>query len=165
MEYLVWFEETGFSIWMRESGLAFFGSLILHALGMGFIVGVHIAMDLRVLGVASDVPLSLMRRFRPVMWVALAVVTVSGLLLLAAYPTKALTNPVFYLKLLAATGALLIGRSMLRGVMKDSAHDSGRLQGRVRSLAALSIALWVATITSGRFLAYTYTILMASDPR
>jgi hypothetical protein len=165
MEYLAWFEGTGFSIWMRESGLAFFGSLILHALGMGFVVGVHVAMDLRVLGIAKGVPLSLMRRFRPVIWIALAVVTVSGFLLLAAYPTKALTNPVFYLKLLAATCALLIGRSLLAGVMGDSSHDSGALPGTARGLAALSIALWITTITSGRFLAYTYNILLASDPR
>ena len=106
MEYLAWLESTGFSIWMRESGVAFFGSLILHALGMGFLVGVHVATDLRILGVAPGVPLSLFRRFRPVASGALAVVIISGALLLVAYPAKALTNPVFYGKLLAASAAV-----------------------------------------------------------
>lgn len=164
MEYLAWLEGTGFSTWMRESGPAFFSSLILHALGMGFVVGVNVATDLRILGVAPGVPLSLMRRFRPVTWAAVAVVTASGILLLVAYPAKALTNPVFYLKLFAAAAALLIGRSLSMGVMRDSVHDVGRVPDRARGLAALSIVLWIATITSGRFLAYTYNVLMASDP-
>ena len=65
MEYLVWLEETGFSTWMRESGPAFFSSLILHSVAMGFVVGVHVATNMRILGVAPRIPLSLMRRFFP----------------------------------------------------------------------------------------------------
>ena len=162
MEYLAWLEGTGFSIWMRESGPAFFGSLILHSLGMGFLVGVHVATDLRILGVAPGVPLSLLRRFRPVASVALAVVTISGVLLLVAYPTKALTNPLFYVKLLAALAALLVGGVLSAALFTDAKYDIGLVPGAKRGLAALSVALWIATITSGRFLAYTYNLLMAS---
>lgn len=164
METLAWLEATDFSIWMRESDLAFFGSLILHALGMAFIVGAHLATDLRLLGFAPRVPLSRMHGFRPVIHVSLFVVTASGGLLLAAYPAKALTNPVFYVKLAAVAAALLIGRSLWTGVMRDPASDSGRLAWSVRARAALSIALWATAITSGRFLAYTYSVLMATDP-
>jgi hypothetical protein len=163
METLAWLEATGFSIWMRESGLAFFGSLVLHALGMAFIVGAHVATDLRLLGFAPTVPLSRMRGFRPVARVSLLVVTASGGLLLAAYPTKALTNPLFYVKLLAVGAAILVGRTLWVGVMRDEANDSGRLGPGVRALAALSIVLWFTAITSGRFLAYTYSVLMATD--
>lgn len=163
MEHLAAFEATGFSTWMRESGLAFFGTLILHAIGMGFIVGVHVVTDLRVLGVAPGIPLSRLTRFRPVGRTALVVVSVSGVLLLAAYPTKALTNPVFYLKLLAAASALLVGRALWRGVLSDEAHDSRPVPRRARILAATSLVLWITAITAGRFLAYTYHILMAAD--
>jgi hypothetical protein len=164
MEYLAWLEATGFSIWMRESGPAFFSSLILHALGMGFVVGVHFATDLRVLGIAPDVPLTLMRRFRTVGRCALVVVVASGVLLLIAYPTKALTNPVFYLKLLAVGAALLVGRALSRGALADASLDAGPLPRSARVLATVSLVLWVAAITSGRFLAYTYRILLATDP-
>ena len=163
MEHLASFEATAFSTWMRESGLAFFSTLILHAIGMGFIAGVHAATDLRVLGVAPGVPLSTMARFRPVGRAALVVVTLSGVLLLAAYPTKALTNPLFYVKLLAAAAALLVGRSLGRAVLGDVARDGGPAPPRARMLAGLSLALWVTVITTGRFLAYTYNILMAAD--
>ncbi len=43
MEFLIWFEDTTFSTWMRESATAFFSSLILHSVSMGFVVGVHVA--------------------------------------------------------------------------------------------------------------------------
>ena len=41
-----------------------------------------------------------LRHFARVMWLGFWLNTASGLLLLIGYPTKALTNPVFYMKLL-----------------------------------------------------------------
>jgi hypothetical protein len=162
MEYLAWIEGTPFSTWMRESAAAFFSSLILHSLAMGFVVGVHVATDLRILGVAPGIPLSLMRRFSPVLWVGLVVVVLSGFLLLAAYPAKALTNPVFYLKLAAVVAALFITNSLSRGLLQNSSHDTGSIPGRARMLAALSLLLWFGAITSGRLLAYTHSVMLAS---
>ena len=161
MEYLVWLEETAFSTWMRESGPAFFSSLILHSVGMGFVVGVHVATNLRILGVAPRVPLSLMKRFFPVAWANLVVVA-SGGLLLVAYPAKALTNPVFYLKLAIVLAALFITRSLMNGMMQDPSHDAGLAPRNARVLAALSLVLWAGAVTSGRLLAYTHNMMMAS---
>ena len=162
MEYLAWFEATSFSTWMRESGPAFFFSLILHSVAMGFAVGVHVAADLRILGMAPRVPLSLMRRFSSVVWVSLFVILVSGVLLLAAYPAKALTNPVFYLKLAAVAAALLITRSLVHTLLQDASHDIGRVPAKAKVLAASSLFLWVVAITAGRFLAYTHEVMLAS---
>ena len=162
MDYLLWLEDTPFSIWIRESGPAFFGSLILHSVAMGFVVGVHVAMNLRILGMAPGIPLSLMRRFFPVFWVGLVFVSLSGVLLLIAYPAKALTNPVFYLKLSAIVIALFITRSLAKGVLQDPSYDAEPVPRKARMLAALSLFLWAGAVTSGRFLAYTYKILMAS---
>ncbi len=162
MEYLVWFEATSFSTWMRESGPAFFSSLILHSVAMGFAVGIHVAADLRILGVAPRVPLSLMKRFSSVLWVSLIIILGSGVLLLAAYPAKALTNPVFYLKLAAAAAALLITRSLANGLGQDARHDLGRVPAKAKMLAAASLFLWVVAITAGRFLAYTHDVMLAS---
>lgn len=162
LQYLVWLEETAFSTWMRESGPAFFSTLVFHSVAMGFVVGVHVATDLRILGVASGVPLSLMRRFAPVVWVSLVIISVSGALLLMAYPAKALTNPVFYLKLAAVLAALLIHRSLSNGLLRDPGYDATPTPQRARVLATLSLVLWAGAITSGRLLAYTYNMLMAS---
>lgn len=165
MEYLVWLEATALSTWLRESLslLAFPFVLVLHTVGMGFLVGASAAIDLRVLGVASGVPLKPMERFYTVIWAAFVVNAVSGVLLLIAYPAKALTNPLFYFKLLligmAVATALLIRRHVFHGLGPDSNPVSKR--GRV--LAGISLVLWAAAITAGRFLAYTYTYLTAAD--
>lgn len=162
VDFLIWLEETRFSTWMRESGPAFFSSLVFHSIGMAFVAGIHVATDLRILGVAPGVPLSLMRRYLPVLWASLVVVTLSGLLLLLAYPAKALTNPVFYFKLAAVAAALWIMRALMRGLLGDSSHDAARTPRRARVLAGVSLVLWAAVITSGRFLAYTAKVMLAS---
>lgn len=162
VEFLIWLEETRPSTWMRESGGAFFSSLVFHSIGMAFVAGIHVVTDLRVVGVAPGVPLSLMRRYVPVLWASLAVVTASGLLLLLAYPAKALTNPLFYFKLAAIGVALWIMRALQRGVLGDSRHDAAPAPRRERMLALVSLVLWAAVITSGRFLAYTAKVMMAS---
>lgn len=162
IDFLIWLEETRPSTWMRESGGAFFSSLVFHSIGMAFVAGIHVVTDLRILGVAPGVPRSLMRRYLPVLWASLLVVTLSGLALLLAYPAKALTNPVFYFKLTAIVAALWIMRALMRGVLGDPGRDPVPASRREKVLAAVSLVLWVAVITSGRFLAYTADVMLAS---
>jgi hypothetical protein len=85
---------------------AFPAIITLHAIGMAFLAGGSAAIDLRILGFAPSLSLAAMERFLPVLWLGLAINAVSGTLLLIAYPTKALTNPVFYVKL----GLIAMGR-------------------------------------------------------
>jgi hypothetical protein len=163
MDILLWLEGTALSTWLRESGPAFFGSLVLHAVGMAFLVGAHVVTDLRALGAAPGVPPSLITRFRPVVWPSLALVTASGVLLLLAYPTKALTNPVFYLKLTAVAAALAVGHGLAASLLEAPSSEAPTLPTRWKLVAALSLLLWAVAITSGRLLAYTYRAMMAAD--
>jgi len=129
--------------------------LILHAWGMGIIAGGNAAIDLRILGFAPRVPLSAMAKFYPVMWFGFAINAISGFLLLMGYPTKALTNPVFYLKLLCiAVGMVLMSRLRRRVVPEDSQPPNAKV------LAALSLIVWAGAIVSGRLLAYTCKYLL-----
>lgn len=160
MDFLAWLEETGLSIWVRESSWGFFLVLIVHSLSMGIVVGINLAVGLRMLGVAPGVPVSLMLRFFSFMWAGLGAIVFSGLMLLLAYPTKALTNWVFYFKLACIAGGLYLAchfTSRLRNWNNDS-----RLPTQLRLLAVLSIVMWTGSITAGRFLAYTHTVLLAS---
>jgi len=115
---------------------------------------------LRILGLAPGMSLAAMARFLPVLWLGLAINAVSGTLLLIAYPTKALTNPVFYLKLgLIVLGVGLmyrIGTTVLRGPDVEQKHKDKH----ARTLALASLAVWVALITTGRLLGYTHTWIL-----
>ena len=110
MEILIWFEQTAYGTWLRESPSmwAFPLPLILHAIGMGFLVGTNAALDFRILGFAHTIPLRSMEKVFPVMWFGLAVNALSGVALLMAYPIKAFTNPVFYIKLALIALALIV---------------------------------------------------------
>ena len=165
-EYTEWIEQTALSVWMREGSLwAFPIVLILHTVGLAFLVGANVALEVRLLGFARGVPLRAMLPFFTPMWLGFWVNAVSGVLLLVTYPTKALTNPLFYLKL-GLIGILIIHTRWIRSqIVKDSSSDRSPLPllGRLTSVAAL--VCWAAAITAGRLLAYTYTYLMAYEPR
>ena len=110
-------------------------------------------------GFSLGIPLEALRRYFLVMWAGFWVNAFSGVLLLIAYPTKALTNPDFYLKLLLIAGGLLILRATLRRVRAGLATS-----GTTKLLAAVSLLVWAAAITSGRLLAYTCIRLTVDTP-
>ena len=132
--------------------LAFPAILSVHAIGMALAVGVNVAIALHLLGVGPDIPTREMRRFVGVFVVGFWMNALSGGLLLVAYPTKALTNPVFYVKLALIVMAIgifaVIDRRPLRGA------PGGRW------LAVASLVTWAGAITAGRLLAYTYRRLL-----
>jgi len=129
--------------------------LIVHAWGMGIIAGGNAAIDLRILGFAPRVPLAAMSKFYPVMWFGFVINAISGFLLLMGYPTKALTNPDFYLKLACIAAGMVLMTRIRRGVVPA---DTPALKGKV--MAALSLIVWAGAIVSGRLLAYTCTYLL-----
>ena len=160
--FFIWLENTLLSEWVRGefdgSTMVFPIVISLHAIGMGFMAGIASMINLRVLGVARAVPLARLGAFLPVAWLALAINVVSGLLLLIGYPTKALTNPVFYLKLACIGGGLWILFWIRRHLLRVDAEPSAQ----ARLLAGVGTCLWIAAIVTGRLLAYTHTKLMSS---
>ncbi len=140
---------------------AFPAVLALHTIGLGLLTGLNTALDLRILGVAPQIPVVEFRRFMPIMWLGFWLNAVSGVLLLIAYPTKALTNPVFYLKLALLAAALLILAAVRRRVLVEARGTATSFPAGVRGLAVASLVCWAGTITTGRFLAYTYNRLTA----
>jgi hypothetical protein len=155
--FLAWIEDGTLSNLIRgsESIFAFPAVITLHTIAMGFLAGGSVAIDLRIIGFAPSIPLKPMERFFPLLWLALTLSVVTGILLVIAYPTKALTNPVFYLKLGLVVIALWlvhrIGATVLRA--PDAGHKTVATRGRMLALA--SLGAWMAVITAGRLLAYT----------
>jgi hypothetical protein len=158
-KFFIWLESSPLSLWVRgetDAAMAFPVIISVHALGMGFLVGIACMINLRILGVAPKVPLGRMTAFLPVAWVALALNVVSGLLLLIAYPTKALTNEVFYVKLLCIAGALWGLFYLRRRVLLA---EPPQLSSATQRVAVVATLLWLSAIVAGRLLAYTYNRL------
>ena len=166
--FLAWIETSELAMWVRgDSGggeFVFPVIVTLHTMGMGFLAGGSTAIDLRILGVAPNIPLKPLRRFLPLLWLALAVNAVSGFLLLVAYPTKALTNPVFYVKVCLIALAVWLVSRIGAVVLRAPDVDQKPLDANAKLLAAASLAGWVALITAGRLLAYTHKWEMLGVP-
>ena len=156
-----WLETTALSTWLRESPSlwAFPFVLILHTVGLAFLVGSNVALDVRVLGLAHGVPLRTLERYGMVMWTGFWINAVSGVLLLIAYPTKALTNPLFYVKLVLIGIGLAIAGKLRARLHALPVPEARVLPPRLKALAVVSLVCWAAGITAGRLLAYTYSRL------
>ena len=157
-------EETNFSTWLRESNsvFAFYFVLLLHTFGLALLVGANAIVDLRILGVPANMPLAPLKRYFSIMWVGFSLNVITGILLVIAYPTKALTNPVFYLKLTCIALAVIVMQKIYRRVFGDAGMSEELMEAKGRALAKWSLVLWIAAITAGRLLAYTYTYLLYS---
>ncbi len=163
MEFFAWIEETAVGLWVRESTWGFPIALTLHAIGMGFLAGYNFTFALRILGVAPNLNLQSLVRFFPFMWSSAALSLFSGLLLLAAYPAKSLTNPLFYLKIALIIFGLVLITKLAAVSTGRSERATSLTRGLEKTLAAVLLVAWGAAITCGRFLAYTYSVLTVSE--
>ncbi len=159
--FLQTIEDTGFSTWLRESEspFAFYFILLFHTFGLALLVGANTVVDLRLLGVARGIPLAPLKRLFSIMWMGFAMNTVTGVLLVVAYPTKSLTNIDFYIKLTLIGFAVWVMQRLKSHVFDDSSLSEDAMMARGLALAKWSLFLWFGAITAGRLLAYTYKYL------
>jgi hypothetical protein len=159
-DFFTLIEQAPLSIWVREDLYAYFWILILHSLGMALLVGAGIIVSLRAAGLAPNTRIAKFRGFFPVMWTGAALAIPSGVLLLVGYPAKALTNPLFTLKLaFLAAGAILLWKlaQAFAGAARGEPMPSWS-----RPAAIAVLALWGMAVAFGKLLLHTYTILLVS---
>ncbi len=163
---LIWLEDTPGSVWVREypSLFGFPFILFLHTLGLAMLAGVSIAIDLWLLNAVTFARTVRMTGLIRVMWLGFGINTASGVALLLAYPAKALTNPVFYAKLLLVVGGVYAVARINREAFPGGAAIAGApINAVVKRWAVGSLAIWAGTIATGRLLAYTHSVLFASQ--
>jgi hypothetical protein len=155
--FLAFVEGSDLSSWIRgESMLAFPTIITLHTICMGFLAGASSAIALRILGVAPGIPLEPLRRFYPLMWAALAINVVTGVMMVIGYPTKQLTNPLFYIKLSLVALAIWLVYRIGTEVLRTAPLGSKAVTARAKWMAAASLVAWISLITAGRLLEYTH---------
>ena len=156
MNVLQAIQDSSFCQWVRESEslFAFAGILLMHTIGMGFVVGVNATIDLRILGFAPAVRLSALERFFPILWLGFWVNAITGTILLGADATSKLTNPDFYVKMVFIALAVVNLKMMRTRVFRDPLIDKVPPSRMAKMLAITSLVFWLGAITSGRLLAY-----------
>ncbi|HXN10290.1 MAG TPA: hypothetical protein VN859_03550 [Steroidobacteraceae bacterium] len=153
---LEWIRHTSVGEFVRSSSWAFPTLQSLHFIGMTMLVGVVGAIDLRVLGIARGLPIHPLHRLLPVAFVGFGINLVTGLMFFAHDPYVYAYNISFRIKVLLILIAGLNALWFRLGVFIDvdkwgPGIDASRL---AKVISALSLLLWFAVITAGRYIAF-----------
>jgi hypothetical protein len=152
--YFEWLQDLPFSMWIAgsESLLSFPLILFLHSIGMGLSAGSAFVVCLRLVGVARPLPVSSLRVFFRIFWGGFFLNLVTGSLLFGAHATTTGFIPMYYIKLTLIAVGMVLSVPIRRFV--DGTASDGLVPGRVKGLAAVSLLVWTAVITTGRLIAY-----------
>ncbi len=144
---------------IRENELLFPVIESIHVLTICLVVGSILAVDLRLLGLASvSRPVSrVTAEILPLTWGAFVLAVASGGLLFISNATKYLGNGYFVAKILLI-GAAGVNMAIFHAI---SAKDMPRWENDarpplpVRLAGGLSILLWIAVVACGRWIGFT----------
>jgi hypothetical protein len=157
MHFLASLEHSAFGTWVREAPTiwAYPTVLFLHTVGLAFLVGINVAIDMRLLGVARGMPLAPMKKLFPWMWAGFWINAVSGVALLIADATTKLANPVFAVKMcFIALGVVNMAWYKKRLFRDPSELERHPASPRARRVAISSLILWIGATTAGRLMGY-----------
>jgi hypothetical protein len=158
LEFCQWLDQTAVGSAIRQSLWLFPAIETVHLLGMAALVGTITVLDLRLLGWAmpqrrvSEVT----ARLLPWAWLGFGVQVVTGMLLFSSEAVKIYGNPAFRLKMLflslAGIQALIFQTVVSRQLPAWDGRPSLPVIAKVMGL--VSILLWVAIVTAGRFIGF-----------
>lgn len=152
-----WLGGTAFSHTLQETEWLVPAIQTVHILGVAAVFSSVLMVTLGIFGLyGAEQPLARRySRFATVLKAGLPVLLVTGLLMIAAEPDRALPNPVFQLKmalLVVAAGATWLGGRRVRHASSGNGSSAGVA---LRALSVVTLLLWIGVLVSGRFIAYT----------
>ncbi len=122
---------------------------IVHIVGIALLLGNLVLFELRAFGLGAALPAdSLARLALPIALVGFALAAASGLVMFASQPGDLIANRWFVIKM---------GLLMLAGLNAAMFHARGgvtKLDAVAKAQTLLSLGLWLAVITCGRWIAY-----------
>jgi hypothetical protein len=131
---------------------------VVHILAITVVMGAVAVINLRILGVIERGQSigSLAARFVPPSAAAIVVLALTGFLMVAGEPTRAIFRYVFWAKMALLALVLAVTAIMLGGLTAGgiAADPSARAPAAYRVLAGLALLMWLAIIVAGRWIGY-----------
>lgn len=148
MGFLLWYENGPVGVYIRESLWGYPIVLSSHAVGMATVMGVAVALNLRVLGYARNISILSFDKLFIVGWVGFIINLVSGLILFAGSASSYFFQGTFQIKMLA----ILAGGLLMKFVMNSVRENKPLMTQKL--LAGASLACWTIGLVAGRLMAY-----------
>ena len=155
MDWLGWIEALPAAAALRGKATLYLLVNAAHIAGIGLLVGAILPLDLRLIGILRDGPLTILAPFLVrVAATGLAIALLTGALLFSVKPAEYAANPAFLIKM-ALLGAGLINILLQhRNSGWPGLKEGGRPNLAMRGFATLSFALWIATLVAGRWIGF-----------
>lgn len=151
-----WLEAAGVSGWSRGSAWVYPVANTVHLLGLVMLVGAIGVVDLRLAGLWRSLPAAeLSRALTPVAIAGLAILAASGVLLFAADGAALARSDTFHRKLVLIGFALANALAFRLLWHRRIATGEELPPPLARGMAGLSLLLWLAVGTTGRWIAYS----------
>jgi hypothetical protein len=156
------------SDWLSQSALGDFiqrnswvadwvvpGAQTVHIVCVSVVMTSMAMLDFRLLGVgaAREPAAHLATRLLPWVWYALGILLLTGVTLTLVEPARELLSPAFRAKMVLLVSACALTFSVQRALQRDPGYFEGRRPQAILT-GALSLGLWVAILSAGRWIAY-----------
>jgi hypothetical protein len=134
---------------------------IVHILCLAVVLSSSALLDMRLLGIGARRMSvgGMAAHVLPWIWVALALMAISGAVLTIGEPRRELLNPVFQTKMILVAAAVLLTFTFQHVLHRNSRFwDAG--QGRelsARLIGGAFLGLWLVIAVCGRLIAYAKT--------
>jgi uncharacterized protein DUF6644 len=128
----------------------------IHFVGLSLLVGTIATFDLRLLGMAKQIPVAALHRLIPWGLFGYSLNIFTGAMFLMTEPDQYIYNPAFHFKLLfmafAGCNALSFYLTAYRRTAIAGAHDDVPRAAKI--IALISLSMWIAVIVCGRLLTF-----------
>jgi len=154
--FAAWLLGTPVTAFLENAAWAVPTIQTLHILCIAIVFGGAVFINLRVFGlIERDQPAAaVLGRFLPPMTIAIVILAVTGALLIASEPNRALFRVVFWIKMALVLLALAATWAQRRLILTAPALDGGATTVSVRLVAGVTLILWVGVIFAGRWIGY-----------
>ncbi|HEX7819080.1 MAG TPA: DUF6644 family protein [Sphingobium sp.] len=128
----------------------------IHILAVAAVLVSVALINLRIVGVvdrSQPVVVLLDRYLRPTA-IALVILAITGFLLIAGEPTRAIFRTLFWLKMGLIVAAALLTWSHRLAFAGNGGTNGGRASIGRKGVAIVALLLWIGVIVAGRWIAY-----------
>lgn len=157
-DFCLWLSQTPLSVAFQSSSWVVATTQTVHILGIALVFTSGLMMSLKLLGIAGrDLTVgAYAARFMPWIWCPLLVLLLSGAVLIISEPARSLENPAFMLKMVLLAGVIVMMLILQISISRYPAdwESSAGKRTKAKIVALVSLVLWMAIISAGRWIGY-----------
>jgi hypothetical protein len=157
-QFCAWLEHTAMSQTIQTVSWIVPAVQTVHILAIAAVMSSVLMINLRLIGaLGRDQALpTFSARFLPVIWWALPILLVTGIIMVVGEPVRSLENPVFQAKMALVITAIVITVAFQAPLRKNPLYwdvSSGHRAAAI-VIATTSLIVWVCIVLAGRWIAY-----------